>query len=161
MIKQEFREKSMNRFQRRRAKKLKLVHQGYLLLALLWTQWKERNLIMLSLVWGNHAIPVYWELIGKKGNSSFGKQKKVIAPVLRLLRPDPVVLLGDREFQSVKLAKWLNNWGIDFALRQKKGTCLSDDDQVYMALKNLGIKPGMLRFYQDINYTKKTSVIQL
>lgn len=70
LLKQEFRSIPTNRRQRRRSKKLKLIHQGYLLLVIDRTQWQERNLMMLSLVWGRHAIPVYWQLLKKKGSSS-------------------------------------------------------------------------------------------
>jgi hypothetical protein len=154
LLKQEFRGSQKNRFQRRRRKKLKLIHQGYLLLAIDRTQWQERNLLVLSLVWGQHAIPVYWQLLAKKGSSNLQSQKQVLAPVLRLLRPYPVVLLGDREFHSVQLANWLCGKQIDFALRQKKGTCIADDESVYRALQDLGIKPGMSEFLTDISCTK-------
>ena len=40
-IKQEYKQRTLNRFQRRRAQKIKLIHQGYLLLVLDRTQWKE------------------------------------------------------------------------------------------------------------------------
>ena len=118
------------------------------------TQWKQKNLMVLRLVWGTHALPIYWRLLGKNGSSNLGQQKKFISPVLRLLKPYPIVLLGDREFQSVKLAKWLKQRGVDFALRQKKNTCISDDEQVYLPLKQLGIQPGMSAFYEEIRCTK-------
>ncbi|NEO65492.1 MAG: transposase [Moorea sp. SIO4G2] len=146
--------RNSNRKQRRQCKKLKLIHQGYLLLIIDRTQWKERNLIVLSLAWGHHAIPVYWQLLPKKGNSSLPEQKKVLTPVLRLLHLLPVLVLGDREFHSVQLAKWLQDRKVDFALRQKKGTCIQDDDAVYRPLKDLGVKPGSSRFYSNIYYTK-------
>ncbi|WP_427162864.1 IS4 family transposase [Aliinostoc sp. HNIBRCY26] len=154
-LRKEFQHRKPNRYQRRRSKKSTIIHQGYLLLALDRTQWQERNIMMLSLVWGKHALPVYWELLDKKGNSNFSQQKRVIAPVLRLLRSYPIVLLGDREFHSVKLANWLNKWRVDFALRQKKNTCISDDEQVYVALEELKIKPGTRQFYANICCTKK------
>ena len=72
---------------------------------------------MLSLAWGKHAIPVYWEILPKKGSSSLREQKKVLTPVLRLLKPYPVLVLADREFHSVQLASWLRQRKIDFALR--------------------------------------------
>jgi len=111
--------------------------------------------MMLSLIWGNHALPIYWEILEKKGSSSLKKQKKVIAPVLHLFHSYPIVLLGDREFQSVKLAKWLQERDIDFALRQKKNTCIADDEQIYLALKDLGIEPGQSQFYPNIRCTKE------
>ncbi|OLT62701.1 IS4 family transposase [Moorena bouillonii] len=154
ILKQEFRPHISNRKQIRRRKKLKLMHQGYLLLILDRTQWQYRNLMVLSLAWGHHAIPVYWQLLPKRGNSSLPEQKKVITPVLRLLRSYPVLLLGDREFHSVQLAKWLEERNVDFALRQKKGTCIQDDDAVYRPLKDLGIQPGFSRFYSNISCTK-------
>ncbi len=154
LLKQEFRRQPSNREQRRRVKKLQLIHQGYLFLIVDRTQWQERNLIVLSLAWGKHAIPVYWEILPKKGSSSLREQKKVLTPVLRLLKPYPVLVLADREFHSVQLASWLRQRKIDFALRQKKGTCIADDDAVYRALKDLKIKPGNSRFYANIYCTK-------
>ena len=105
---------------------------------------------MLSLAWGQHAIPIYWEILPKKGSSSLREQKKVLTLVLRLLKPYPVLVLADREFHSVQLASWLRQRKIDFALRQKKGTCIADDGAVYRALKDLNIKPGNSRFYANI-----------
>ena len=76
LLKQEFRRQPTNRKQRRRVKKLQLIHQGHLFLIVDRTQWQERNLIVLSLAWGQHAIPVYWEILPKKGSSSLREQKK-------------------------------------------------------------------------------------
>ena len=154
ILKQEFRPELYNRKQRRLRQKLKLMHQGYLLLILDRTQWQERNLMVLSLAWGRHAIPVYWQLLSKKGSSSLPEPKQVLTPVLRLLRSDPVLVLGDREFHSVQLAHWLVKRKVDFALRQKKGTCIADDNAVYRPLKDLGVQPGIERLYSNISYTK-------
>ena len=76
LLKQEFRRQPSNREQRRRVKKLQLIHQGHLFLIVDRTQWQEGNLIVLSLAWGKHAIPVYWEILPKKGSSSLREQKK-------------------------------------------------------------------------------------
>ena len=154
ILKQDFRSRSANRKQRRHSSRLKLIHQGYLLLVLDRTQWKERNLMVLSLAWGRHAMPVYWQMLSKKGMSCLAEQKRILTPVLRLVRSYPVLVLGDREFHSVQLAHWLHQRNVDFALRQKKSTCIEDDDAVYRALKDLGIKPGVSRFYANICCTK-------
>ena len=88
------------------------------------TDWKERNLFVASVICGKRALPVYWTLLDKQGGSNLGEQKKFLKPVLKLLTSYPVVVIGDREFQSVQLGKWLDEKGTAFILRQKKGTSL-------------------------------------
>jgi hypothetical protein len=107
-----------------------------------------------SVICGKRALPVYWILLDKKGSSNLGEQKKFLKPVLKLLKSYPVVVIGDREFQSVQLGKWLDEKGIAFILRQKKGTSLllSGEDK-YQPLKALDIQPGTEQFFSGIYYT--------
>jgi hypothetical protein len=152
IIKQEFSRKNKNRHQRRKLKKLR--HLGHLLLVIDRTDWKGRNLFVASVICGKRALPVYWILLDKKGSSNLGEQKKFLKPVLKLLKSYPVVVIGDREFQSVQLGKWLDEKGIAFILRQKKGTSLllSGEDK-YQPLKALDIQPGTEQFFSGIYYT--------
>jgi Transposase DDE domain len=113
---------------------------------------------VLSLVWGNHALPVYWGCLGKKGNSNFKEQKALLSPVLKLLKPYPVVAIGDREFHSVKLGEWLHHKGVKFALRQKRSTHIQETGFDYQSLKDLGIKPGTTRFITEISCTQKHQI---
>jgi hypothetical protein len=75
---------------------------------------------MVSLVWGTHALPVYWEVLEQVGNSDLNTQKRLLKAVLPLFKNYPVLVLGDREFHSPKLAQWLDQRGVSFALRQKQ-----------------------------------------
>lgn len=86
------------------------------------TQWKEHNLLMVSVVQGKRSIPVYWELLDKQGQSSLAEQKAVLAPVFAVLKRYSVVVLGDREFHSVALASWLRQQEVGFVLRLPKST---------------------------------------
>jgi hypothetical protein len=143
--------RGLNRDQRRYLKKLKHHKYGHWIIAIDRTQWKGRNVFMVSLVWGTHALPLYWEVLKQVGNSDFNTQKRLLKAVLPLFKNYPVLVLGDREFHSPKLAQWLDNRGIFFALRQKKDlhfqTELNED---YQVLKNLGFKPGISKFYEKI-----------
>jgi len=47
----------ITRDQRRRLKRLKHHKHGYWIIAIDRTQWKGRNVFMVSLVWGTHALP--------------------------------------------------------------------------------------------------------
>jgi hypothetical protein len=48
------------------------------------------------MICGRRALPIYWVLLDKKGSRDFGEQKKFLKPVLRLLKPYPLVVMGDR-----------------------------------------------------------------
>jgi hypothetical protein len=61
---------------------------------------------MVSLVWEQRAIPLFWTLLPKLGSSNVTEQMDAIAQVLPLLKDYQVVVLGDREFCSVDLANW-------------------------------------------------------
>jgi hypothetical protein len=63
-------------------------------------------------------------------------------------------VIGDREFQSVQLGKWLDDQGIAFILRQKKGTSLRlSGEEKYPPLKALDIPLGTQQFFSEIYYT--------
>ena len=71
------------------------------------TQWKDKNVFMVSVIWKKRALPIYWQLLDKRGASNLREQQALIRPVLRLLKKYELVIIGDREFHSVKLAHWL------------------------------------------------------
>ena len=119
------------------------------------TQWKGRNLFMVTIVWGTHALPLYWELLNHQGNSSLATQKRLLKIALKLLKPYPVLVIGDREFHSPKLAQWLDEQGVAFALRQKKDLHFQESEvEDYQILKHQGFKPGMSKFYVGVNCNK-------
>lgn len=61
------------------------------------TQWRELNLLMVSLIWNSRAIPLNWQFLPHKGNSSFTQQQALFTSVLPLLKNYKVTVLGDRE----------------------------------------------------------------
>lgn len=95
------------------------------------TQWRSENVFVISLIEQKRAIPVYWLLLPKRGCSNFGEQKKLIRPLLRLFKGYRMLVLGDREFHSIKLANWLHSKDISFVLRQKQGTYIRQENQPY------------------------------
>jgi hypothetical protein len=52
------------------------------------------------------AIPLYWCLLPKLGNSNLQEQTFALQQVLPLLKEYKVIVLGDRKFCSVDLASW-------------------------------------------------------
>lgn len=119
------------------------------------TSWSDINILMVSLIWDQRAWPIFWTLLPKKGNSNLEEQKSALSKVLSLLEDYKVVTLGDREFCSVELGKWLGEQGAYFCLRQKKNTNVAKSGEEFRELSALGLCPGMSLFLNDVNVTHK------
>ena len=61
------------------------------------TQWRSVNLLMVSLVWNQRAIPLNWQILSRKGNSNFDQHQALFTTVLPLLKDYKITVLGDRE----------------------------------------------------------------
>jgi len=112
------------------------------------SQWGCINLFMVSLLWERRAIPLYWSLLPKLGNSNFESQTTNLQQVLPLFSEYKVIVLGDREFCSVDLANWLKEKGVSFCLRLKKNLCIETEHLVWQRLDELGIIPGNYLYVQ-------------
>jgi hypothetical protein len=123
-------------------------------LALDRTNWGVINILMVSVIYNHRAWPIYWEFLDKKGSSNLDEQKRVLGKSLALLSEYLVVVLGDREFCSPKLGKWLGQEGAYFCLRQKGNTQIQAGNGIYQELRELGLTPGMSLFLNDQKVTK-------
>lgn len=101
------------------------------IIALDRTQWKENNVLMVSVIYQKRAWPIYWYLLEKDGCSNFQEQQKVLRPVIRLLKNYKIVIIGDREFHSIELAEWLHRKNLSFVFRQKKDTTFREKRQKF------------------------------
>jgi len=125
-----------------------------LYLAMDRTNWRLTNLMVVSLIYDKRAIPVYIQILNKQGSSNLAEQKRVLEPVIRLLKDYTIVILGDREFCSIKLGNWLQEEAVGFALRLKKNENIQQDS-VFVELIKLGLKPGMNLFIEGVSVTKQ------
>lgn len=118
------------------------------------TSWGCINLLMISLIYDQRAIPIYFELLPKLGSSSFAEQKKAINKALPLFKEYKSIVLGDREFCSVTLANWLREEGMYFCLRLKKDEFVQKSEGIWVELNDLGLAPGVSFFVQGVKVTK-------
>lgn len=132
----------------------KYSKNGWIYLAIDRTNWGAINLLTVSLIYDKRAVLVYWEFLDNQGNSSLKAQQRVIEKAISLFEKDKIVVLGDREFCSVTLGKWLRDKGLYFCLRQKKTTNVAEDKQLYRAMKTLGLAPGTSLFLNEVKITK-------
>jgi hypothetical protein len=118
------------------------------------TSWGIVNLLVVSLIVNRRAIPLYRQRLNKLGSSNLSEQQTVLTPVLTLLKAYSVVVLGDREFCSVKLAHWLAQSHVGYCLRLKRSESVEVQEQVWVALNALGLKPGTQLFLGGVRITK-------
>ena len=118
------------------------------------TTWGNINLLMISLIVDKRAIPIYGQLLEKSGSSNLVEQQRVISPVLELLKNYRVMVLGDREFCSVKLGNWLKEERTNYCLRLKRDEYVEREQGLWVELQQLGLKPGHRLFLEGVRVTK-------
>ena len=122
------------------------------------TKWELNNILMVSMIWRKRAIPIYWKILDKQGNSTLENQEFVLTPVFAALSDYKLLVLGDREFCSVTLANWLREKKVDFCLRLKKNVCIKTEEELWTELKMLGLKPGNSFFNQEVTIRKTAPI---
>jgi hypothetical protein len=122
------------------------------------SQWGCINLFTITLLWQRRAIPLYWGILPKLGNSNLSEQTLALQQVLPLLKEYKVMVLGDREFCSVDLGSWLKTMGVSFCLRREKNHCLETENLSWERLDQLGVVPGTSLYFQGVRVRKTQPV---
>lgn len=88
---------------------------------------------MLAVVYKGIAIPIYWTLLDKRGNSNTAERIALMQCYLNKFDNENVHgLLADREFIGEKWLAWLKSKGIDFYIRIKKDAKVPNSRGVLM-----------------------------
>jgi hypothetical protein len=92
-------------------------------------QWgkKNINILMLAVVYKGIAIPIYWLLLNKKGNTNTQERIALLKRFIKRFGKTRIIrLLADREFIGKDGFTWLNLAGIDMTIRIKKNAKVSN-----------------------------------
>ncbi|MGL6341674.1 MAG: IS4 family transposase [Waterburya sp.] len=135
-----------------------IARQEVLHLAIDRTRWQSINILVISWIYNRRAIPLYFELLEKKGNSNLSEQTESIAHVISKFKKYKMVFLGDREFCSVDLASWLREKKVYFCLRLKKNNFVELESEIWCQLQQLGLKPGISFDLRGVKMTKTKQV---
>lgn len=125
-----------------------------LYLAIDRTSWGHVNLLVVSLVWRRRGFLLWCEPLDKLGSSNYDEQVGLFQKILPQLSSYKVVVLGDREFCSVKLGRWLGQAGVYFCLRLKRNTEIQGAECLRQQLQQLGLAPGQKLFLNDVQVTQ-------
>jgi hypothetical protein len=99
---------------------------------------------MLAIVHKGIAIPIFWILLNKRGNSDTTERIALIKRFIRIFGQDTISnILADREFVGERWFKWLNNQGLTFCIRIKKNSKVLNRHgksvQIHLLFKDLSV----------------------
>jgi len=105
--------------------------KGKYILALDRTEWKFGpvwvNILTLAIVWGNTSIPLFWQTLNRKGNSTLKEKQEIIGRYVKVFGvADIEYLSADREFDGYEVVQYLSREKIPFRLRVKVSMKITD-----------------------------------
>jgi hypothetical protein len=88
---------------------------------------KNINILVLAVVYKGIAIPIYWLLLNKRGNSKTRERIALLKRFIKHFGKTRIIrLLADREFIGKDWFAWLKQEGIDMTIRIKKNAKVSN-----------------------------------
>src|SRR5215471_12116474 len=127
---------------------LQALHQlpqhGKVRLAIDWTIEADQHLLVVSLIVGRRAVPMYWRaydasgLKGRMKRYELAVSRRAVGLVVEALGPRRVVVTAGRGFADVALCTFLSQLGVTCIIRVKAGT--------HVAFQGKWCKLGPLRF---------------
>ena len=106
---------------------------------------KGRALPLLQLAYDRERLPAH-----KSQNQL--EQDALLAVVRALPAAVRPVVLADRGFRRASFIRWLKDHDLDYVVRIKKGSCITEEDGHRWKLGEEDLKPGQLRFASGVRY---------
>jgi hypothetical protein len=106
---------------------------------------KGRAIPLLQLAYDRDRLPA-----NKSQNQL--EQESLLAVVEALPEGVCPVVLADRGFRRASFIDWLQEHRLDYVVRIKKGSCLTEEDGHRWKLGEEGLKPGQMRFVSGVRY---------
>ncbi len=107
---------------------VQLPAHGPVRLALDWTIEGDQHLLVVSLIVGRRAVPIYWRaydaavLKGRMKRYELAVIRRAVTRVIRKVGHRRVRVTADRGFADVALFTWLTDLRVAFVIRVKKST---------------------------------------
>lgn len=126
-------------------------------------RWGKRdiNILMLSIVYKGIAIPLFWTLLAKRGNSDTKERIEIIQRFIIQFGKSMIAgILADREFVGDNWFAWLLIEKISFCIRIKNNVITTNARGLEVSIDALfyDLKPGEQRVIQDLRKLWKQKV---
>ena len=114
---------------------------------------KDINILMLSVVYKGIAIPLFWTLLAKRGNSNTPERIEIIQRFIMQFGKSMIAgLLADREFVGDHWFAWLLTEKIPFCIRIKNNVITTNTRGLEVSIDALfyDLKPGEQRVLRGL-----------
>ncbi|MCB0605449.1 MAG: IS4 family transposase [Saprospiraceae bacterium] len=132
--------------------RLFFVDNGQWFLTMDRTNWKwgklDINILTLGIAFKGTAIPIYWTLLDKRGNSDTKERIELIQTFIDRFGKECIKgILADREFIGKDWFNWLLKNKLSFVIRIKNNTLTTNSKGLAIDIDALfyGLKPGEQR----------------
>jgi hypothetical protein len=103
---------------------------------------EDRQCLMISLRFGEPAIPVLWRVEDTKGNIGFDKQEELLNKVKEMMPPEiEIMLSADRFYGTKNLVEWCQKAGWHYRLRLK-GNLIFEHEGGEISAAEIGKMPN-------------------
>jgi len=114
--------------------------------------------LMIAVAYQRRTLPIIWDWVDyPRGHCTAAFQVSLLKRLKPMLPPGgKISFVGDSEFGNVEVIKLLNEWGWDYALRQKGRTlfCQAHDDK-WMRIDSFSLKRGQCVWLGHISLTQR------
>jgi hypothetical protein len=103
---------------------------------------EDLQCLMISVRFGERAIPILWKVEETKGNIDFAKQEELLNKVKEMMLPEVEILLSaDRFYGTKKLVEWCQKAGWHYRIRLK-GNLIFEHEGVEITAAEVGKMPN-------------------
>lgn len=117
----------------------------------------DYRLLTIGVAYKKRTLPLVWSVRrGRKGHTSVEEQLQLLRQVGQLLPAHSEAwMIGDTEFQSVEVLRWLRRRGWHFIIRQQGKNAVRYAGQPWIKINALPLKEGQTRYVGWVRLTKK------
>ncbi len=115
------------------------------------------RVLTIGVAFKKRTLPLVWHVRrGRKGHSQVAEQLRLFKQVAPLLPKRATIwVVGDTEFQSVRLLRYFRRQGWHFVIRQQGKNKVRWANQAWVKINHLALQPGQTRTIGWVRLTQK------
>jgi hypothetical protein len=117
----------------------------------------SHRLLSIGVAFKKRTLPLVWSIRwGRKGHTKVDEQLALFKKVAQILPANTEIwIVGDTEFQSIRLLRWIRRHNWHFVIRQRGKIKVRRSGQSWININALNLQPGQTRVIGWVRLTEK------